>query len=240
MTTTETTRRDALVERLFGAALGTFDLYAIYLGERLGLYRALASAGELTSAGLAQACDIHERYAREWLEQQAASEMLDVHDVSAPPEERRFSLPPGHDEVLTDTGSLNFMAPMGLLVMACARPIDALVEAFRTGGGVPYADYGPDLHEGQAGFTGPIFEQLVVEQWLPAIDDVHARLLDERPARVADVACGLGRLGRAVARAYPNVLVDGIDLDEASITAAQTELEGSGLGHRVSSTPGRG
>jgi 2-polyprenyl-3-methyl-5-hydroxy-6-metoxy-1,4-benzoquinol methylase len=236
MTATDTTRRDALIERLFGAALGTFDLYAAYLGERLGLYRALADAGELTSSGLAEACGIHERYAREWLEQQAASGILDVHDASAPAEKRRFSLPAGHEEVLTDTGSLSFMTPMALLVMACARPIDALLEAFRTGDGVPYADYGADLHEGQAGFTGPIFAQHVVEEWLPAIDDVHARLLDETPARVADVACGLGRLGRAVAQAYPNVLVDGIDLDAASIAAARAELQGSGLEERVTFT----
>ena len=97
------TRRDALVERLFNATLGAFDLYAVYLGDRLGLYRALASCGALTSGELAAAAGIAERYAREWLEQQAVAGILDVSDD-------RFSLPPGHDEALIDEASLAFAA----------------------------------------------------------------------------------------------------------------------------------
>jgi SAM-dependent methyltransferase len=108
-----------------------------------------------------------------------------------------------------------------------------LLQAFRTGGGVPYADYGADLHEGQARFTRPMFENLLAQEWLPAVPEVHERLLAEPPARVADVACGLGRSTVAIARAYPKVHVDGIDLDEASIARARELLPGSGVEDRV-------
>ena len=163
-----TERRDALVERLFANAIGAFDLFSVYVGDRLGLYRALADKGPLTSEELAQAAGVHERYAREWLEQQAASDFLAV-EPGADGAERRFRLPKGHDEVLLDVSSLNYSAPVARAVLASIRPIDALLAAFRTGDGVPYADYGEDLHEGQAAFTRPLFENLLGKEWLPAV-----------------------------------------------------------------------
>jgi 2-polyprenyl-3-methyl-5-hydroxy-6-metoxy-1,4-benzoquinol methylase len=220
-------RRDTLVERLFGATLGALDVASVYVGDRLGLYRALRHRGPSTSSELAEAAGVNERYVREWLEQQATTGILDVD------EERRFSLPPGHDEALLDETSLNYVAPFGKLMVACVRPIDAVLGAFRTGDGVPYADYGADLHEGQAAFTRPLFEQLLGSEWLPAVPDVHERLHADPPARVADVACGQGYSTMEIARAYPKVTVDGIDLDEASIEAAEKNLAGSGLEDRV-------
>jgi SAM-dependent methyltransferase len=107
------------------------------------------------------------------------------------------------------------------------------MEAFRTGEGVPYSDYGADLHEGQAEFTRPMFEHLLGSEWLPQVPDVHERLQADPPARVADVACGQGYSSLAIARAYPKVHVDGIDLDEASIAAAEKHLAGSGVEERV-------
>jgi SAM-dependent methyltransferase len=226
-------RRDALVERLFGSALGATDLLCVYLGDRLGLYRALADTGASTSAELASAAGVNERYAREWLEQQAMAGILEVQDPSASDAERRYAVPAGHDEVLLDGGSLNHMAPMAQLVVACALPIHAVLAAFRTGDGVPYADYGADLHEGQARFTQPLFDNLLGTEWLPVVPAIHDRLNDDPPARVADVACGLGRSSVAIARAYPKVTVDGIDLDDASIERAQELLQGSGVEDRV-------
>ena len=228
-----TEQRDALVGRLFEAALGAWDLLAVYLGDRLGFYRALADGGALSSAELAGACGTNERYTREWLEQQAVSRILEVDDVNASADARRYSLPAAYEEVLLADTSLNYMAPMARLVAACAKPLETLVDAFRTGEGIPYADYGRDLHEGQAGFTRPMFEELLGTEWLPAIREVHERLQSDPPARVADVACGEGRSTIAIARAYPKASVDGIDLDEASIEAARGHLSGSGVEDRV-------
>jgi SAM-dependent methyltransferase len=227
-------RRDALVQRLFEATLGTWDLLAVYLGGRLGLYRALADQGALTAPGLAEATGTNERYVREWLEQQATSGILEVDDAGKGANERRYSLPAGHDEALLDETSLNFIAPIAKIVAACTRPLDELLEAFRSGDGIPYAAYGDDVHEGQAEFTRPMFETLLGNEWLPAISDVHERLQSDPPARVADVACGQGLSSLAIARAYPKVRVDGIDSDEASIAAAEQHLHGSGLEARVS------
>jgi 2-polyprenyl-3-methyl-5-hydroxy-6-metoxy-1,4-benzoquinol methylase len=232
MTTTQAdeARRDALVERLFGAMIGAFDLGGIYIGDRLGLYRALADHGPATPSELAEAAGIEERYAREWLEQQAASAVLDVTESEGV---QRFTLPAGHAEALLDNESLNYAAPFGRLLVACFRPIDALLDAYRNGGGVPYADYGDDLHEGQAAFTRPLFLGLLAQEWLPAVPEIDARLRADPPARVADLACGGGISSIAIARGYPKVEVDGLDLDDASIAAARRHLEGSGVEGRV-------
>jgi 2-polyprenyl-3-methyl-5-hydroxy-6-metoxy-1,4-benzoquinol methylase len=225
-------RRDALVERLFANAIGAFDLFSVYLGDRLGLYRALADGGPMTAAELAAAASLNERYVREWLEQQAASDLLDVvadGDGAA----RRFRLPDGHAEPLLDVSSLNYVAPMARAVLASVRPIDDLVAAFRSGDGVPFAAYGDDLHESQAAFTRPLFENLLAKEWLPSVPRVHERLLAEPPARLADVACGQGRSSIEIARAYPKVTVDGIDSDRASIERARENLVGTGVEDRV-------
>ena len=227
-------RRDALVERLFLATVGTWDVLAVYIGDRLGLYRTLADRGPLTSGELADAAGLSERYVREWLEQQASSAILEVDDARAEIAARRYTLPPGHDEALVDDTSLNCIAPIGQLAVACVKPMDAVLDAFRTGDGVPYADYGRDLHEGQARFTRPMFDALLTSEWLGAIPEVHARLLADPPAHVADVACGEGRSTIAIARGYPKVRVDGIDMDAASIDAARRHLAGSDLADRVS------
>jgi len=235
MTTASSTdaRRDELVERLFGSALGAMDLLCVYLGDRLGMYRALAESGSSTSAELASKAGVNERYAREWLEQQALTGILEAVDPHASDAERRYAVPAGHDEVLLDGASLNHMAPMAQLVVACALPIHSVLEAFATGDGVPYADYGADLHEGQARFTQPLFDNLLATEWLPAVPSIHDRLNGDPPARVADLACGLGRSSIAIARGYAKVTVDGIDLDHASIARAQQLLPASGVEDRV-------
>jgi SAM-dependent methyltransferase len=220
-------RRDALVERLFNATIASFELGCLYLGHRLGLYAALAERGPLTAGALAEAAGINERYAREWLEQQAAAAILDVDDPGAAPDERRFSLPPGHDEVLLAEDSLNYAAPFARFHVACALPLERLMTAFRSGEGVPYEEYGEELHEGQGAFTRPLFRNLLGKEWLPAVPAIDERLKADPPARVADLACGHGHSSIAIARAYPKVQVDGIDLDKASIERAREVLAGS-------------
>lgn len=225
--------RDALEERLFQSAIATFDLFGVYLGDRLGLYRALAEHGPSRAGELAQAAGIHPRYAREWLEQQAASGILGVEDQEADADERRFFLPPGHDEVLIDETSLHFSATLAQSAVACARPIDAVADAFRNGTGITFEGYGPDGRQSQERSTRPMYEQLLGRDWLPAIPEVHERLSADPPARVADVACGSGWSSISLARAYPKVTVEGIDLDTASIEQAQRNLARSGVEERV-------
>ena len=139
MTTTSNAEagRDTLVERLFGSALGALDLFCIYLGDQLGMYRALVDEGPSTSTELASLVGVNERYAREWLQQQAMAGILETQNSTASDAERRYAVPAGHDEVLLDVGSLNGMAPMAQIVVACALPIHAVLDAFRTGEGSP-------------------------------------------------------------------------------------------------------
>ena len=205
----------------------------VYFGDKLELYRGLAELGSATSRELADATGTHERYIREWLEQQATTGILEVDGMAAGPLDRRYSLPEGHDEALLDEESLSYIAPAAKLVAACTARLPELLDAFRTGAGIAYADYGTDLHEGQAAFTRPMFEQLLGREWLPSIPDVHARLQADPPARVADIACGEGYSTVAIARAYPKVLVDGVDLDPASIDRARGHVVGSGVEDRV-------
>jgi 2-polyprenyl-3-methyl-5-hydroxy-6-metoxy-1,4-benzoquinol methylase len=231
--TTDEERRDALVRKLSADAIGALDLLCVYIGDRLGLYRALAGRPALTSGELAAASGVHERYAREWLEQQTVSGILETENPDTPDDERRYRLPPGHDEALVDESSLDFMASVAQGVVACTSALAAVLEAFRTGTGVAYAAYGDDAHESQSRATRPLYEKLLTGRWLPAVPALHARLQADPPARIADVACGHGHSTLAIARGYPKVLVDGIDLDEPSIDAARELLSASGLQARV-------
>jgi 2-polyprenyl-3-methyl-5-hydroxy-6-metoxy-1,4-benzoquinol methylase len=226
-------RREALVDRLFADAIGALDLLCVYIGDRLGLYRVLAHGPGLTSSELAAAADVHERYAREWLEQQTVSGIVEAENPDASGGERRYRLPLGHDEVLVDEASLDFMAALAQGVVGCTPPLQAILDAFRTGDGVPYSAYGRDARESQARGTRPLYEKLLTSRWLPAVPALHARLQADPPARIADVACGHGHSTLAIARGYPKVLIDGIDLDEPSILRARELLAGSGLDHRV-------
>jgi hypothetical protein len=171
---------------LFGATVGAFDLCGVYIGDRLGLYRALAESGPASAAELASAAGLHERYVLEWLEQQAACAILDVVDVEDGVQ--RFVLPPGHAEALLDEESLSYASPFGRLLVACLRPIDALLDAYRNGGGVPYADYGADLREGQAAFTRPLFLRLLLRSGCRPCPRSMRGCRTTRP-RVADLAC---------------------------------------------------
>ena len=175
-------QRDALVEQLLQSASGAFTMFSVYLGDRLGFYRALAEGGPLTSNELAARTGTHERYAREWVEQQTVAGILVVEDERADARQRRFRLPPGHAEPLLDRDSLSYVAPLARLIVGCVRPLPALLEAYRGGGGVPYAAYGPDLREGQAAVNRPALLHQLAQEWLPRLPDVHARLQAEPPA----------------------------------------------------------
>ena len=219
-------RRDALAGRLFAAVLGSLELQAVYLGERLGLYRALADDGPATAPELAARVGIDARYAREWLEQQAVAAVLEVDEATAAPDARRYTLPAGHEAVLLDPESLALLAPLARFVVGSAATMPRLLEAYRTGGGVDWAEYGPDVVEAQEGINRPQFHHLVGD-WIAALPDIATRLA-AGDGRVADIACGTGFSSIAIARAFPGVRVDGIDIDEGSIARARSNAEAAG------------
>ena len=224
---------DALVGRLFEATIGMMDMMSVYLGDRLGLYRALHDGGPATAADVASRAGIDRRYALEWLEQQAVTGFLDVDDVSATADERRFSLPDAYADPLLNLDSPYSIAPLPRSAVACAKVLPQLMEAFRTGGGVGWADYGPDMIESQGDFNRPWLRGSLGQELLPAIPGIHDRLVADPPARVADVACGVGWAGISIARAYPKVRVDGFDLDESSIELARQNARDAGVADRV-------
>ena len=223
-------RTDALRERLFGNALGALELYTIYLGDRLGLYRALAESGPATSSQLAARTGTTERYVREWLEQHAASDLLTVDDPRAEPLARRYWLPPEHIPVLADRDDVRYAAHTGVELVRAGRWLPQLVEAFRVGNAPPPLSWEP---EGRAEANRARFINLLGTEWLPAIADLDVRLRAEPPARIIDVACRTGWSSIAMAQAYPKIYVLGVDLDHDAINAARKTAEQAGVADRV-------
>ena len=212
-------RRDAVAEQLFSSVIGALETFHVYVGRALGLYEALDGAPATTAADFAARAGIHPRYAREWLEQQATAGILDVEDDTGDAETRTFRMPAGVAEVVCQPESLALVAPMASMVMGIAQAMPAVLEAFRTGGGVPYDEYGEDIRRGIAEINRPGFVNQLGAEWIPALPDLHDRL--GSGGRVADLGCGEGASTLALARAYPRAEVLGLDLDPASIDAAR-------------------
>ncbi|WP_066361734.1 class I SAM-dependent methyltransferase [Herbidospora mongoliensis] len=203
-------------DRLFRAALGMTDVLAIHLGDRLGWYTALTS-GPATPAELVARAGGDERYAREWLEQQAVAGILAV-DADG-----RFVLPPAAAEVLTDRSSLDYLAPLARMLAGAAAQLPALLTAYRKGGGVGWDDFGPDVRESQADMNRPWFEHALPGA-IGKIADLDAAL-SAPGARVLDVGCGAGWSTIALARAYPGATVEGVDIDPPSIDLARANAD---------------
>jgi SAM-dependent methyltransferase len=226
-------QRDALAARIDAATTDMLEMATVYLGERLGYYAALAVTDGLTAAELAARTGTHERYAREWLEQQTVSGLIAVDDPRAAPGDRRFRLPAGHSEVLADPASPDYRGALVRFKFAMTQPLAALLEAFRTGGGVPFADFGADLREGLAD-TSRLEHELFVRDELPRMAPaLHDRFQADPPARIADIGCGAGWLGITLAQTYPLLKVDGYDLDAASVALARRNVAAEGLADRV-------
>lgn len=223
---------DELAERLFAATIGALEIGSVHLGGRLGLYRALAGGGPATPAELATRTGTDERYVREWLEQQAVAGLLAVDDAGAPAGRRRYELPKAHRPVLADEEHLAHMTPLATLAVGVLGPTDEVIEAYRTGAGVPYEAFGADTRDGIGGINRPQFVNLVGD-WLGAIPEIDSRLGEQPPARVADLACGTAWSSIAIARAYPSALVEAIDLDAGSIETARENVAAAGLEDRV-------
>jgi SAM-dependent methyltransferase len=217
--------RDRLADRLVESATHALEMFSIHVGRAIGAYDAVAATGPdgITAEGLAMRCTLHPRYAREWLEQQAVAGFLEVVDG-------RFRLPAGHSEVLLDAEGAAYVAPLADMVAGVSGVVHRLPEAYRTGAGVPYADYGPAFRGGQGALNRPAFAD--IPAWLATMPDVLDRL-DSPLARVADVGCGEGWSSIALARALPQAQVHAFDLDDASVHAARQHAAATDVGDRI-------
>jgi SAM-dependent methyltransferase len=216
-----------LVDRVFETGVAMMEGLSIYLGERLGWYRELAASGPLVPAELAARTHTHHRYALEWCEQQAAAGFLTADDVRGEGGERRFGLDAEGVAVFTDIRSTDFLAPFVRLVAASAIQLPALVEAYREGGGVSWEQLGDDARTGQADMNRPWFEQVLPGE-LAGAPHLHAAL--GRPgAAVADIGCGFGWSTIALARAYPDARVVGLDIDGPSVERARAHAAEAGV-----------
>lgn len=196
------------------------------VGDRTGLYAAMAAGGPLTSAQLAEQTGTAERYVREWLAQQAA-----VGFVTYDPGAGTFTLPPEHAAVLAFDESPAAMIGAAPLVSGMHRRTDQLVEAFRTGAGIPWADQDPATFESTERFFAVGYRNALVSEWIPALDGVHDKL--QAGATVLDVGCGRGAPLILLAQAYPASQFIGYDVHPESIEIATQRVTESGVGDRV-------
>ena len=236
MTATQSPTTDELAERIFGALLGTVDILSVFLGDRLGWYRSLVSDGPATPLQLAERTATHPRYAREWLEQQAVTGLLALDHPDVDPDARVYSIPPATAEVMTDETSLSYLAPFARMFVAVGPQLPALLEAYRTGGGVSWDQLGTEAREAQADGNRPWYQQQLGEA-LAGVPQVHAAL-SAPDAVIADVGCGAGWSSIALAKAYPDATVEGFDIDEPSVAMARTNADEQGVGDRVRFTAG--
>ena len=219
---------DQFTDHVFAALLGAQQVQALYLGDRLGWYELLANEGPLTPAELAQRSGTAERYAREWLEHQAVSGYV-VADIG--PEVTRFALPAEYSEVLVNGDSLSYLAPLARLSVATGSQMSELLQAYRTGGGVSWQQLGTDAREAQSYANRPMYMGQLTSEFLAQIPDLHASLTEG--ARVADLGCGEGWSSIALALGYPNITVDGYDIDTDSVAAAQRNAVEYSVSDRV-------
>jgi 2-polyprenyl-3-methyl-5-hydroxy-6-metoxy-1,4-benzoquinol methylase len=214
-------RRDNLIERILTATTGAMEMFSLYLGDRLGLYEVLAQDGPLTPAELARRTGTAERYIQEWIEHQTVVGLLAVDDPALPAERRRYTLPEGHEDVLANSESVHYLAPIAQLLAGVVSPLPSLVDAYRTGRGIPYSEYGTDTLEGQGRINRNAFLRQLGPDWLSALPELDERLR-QPGAAIADLGCGVGWSSIAMALHYPSAYVDGFDLDAPSIDLARS------------------
>jgi ubiquinone/menaquinone biosynthesis C-methylase UbiE len=219
---------DTFTDQVFDATLGYFKILSMYLGLRLGLYDALRGEA-LTADGLAERAGIDARYAREWCEQQATAGVLNA-EVTAEP--HRFRLGDDAAEGLLDADSLSYVGATIRQLTSLRAVIDPVVDAYRTGAGLPPEAFGAESADGQGGANRPVYLTTLPADWLPNIEPFHTKL-SAGPTSVIDVGCGHGWSSIALARAYPNAGVDGYDPDAYSVEQAKTHATDAGVADRV-------
>jgi 2-polyprenyl-3-methyl-5-hydroxy-6-metoxy-1,4-benzoquinol methylase len=205
----------------------TLNTALVVMGDKLGLYRALADGGAQSPAELATRTGTAERYVREWLNAQAAGGF-----VSYDPDSGRYTLPPEQTIALTDADSPAYLP--GLFQTALGSVLDSprITDAVRSGAGFGWHEHVHDVHDGCERFFRPGYNAHLLPEWLPALDGVVAKL--ERGALVADVGCGHGASTILMAQAYPNSTFVGSDYHAGSIETARTRAQEAGVADRVS------
>ena len=204
----------------------TLNAALVVMGDRLGLYRALADGGAMTPAELAQRAGVSERCVREWLNAQAAGGYVDYDPADA-----RYSLPPEHAVALTDESSAAYLPGFFQIALGSVADSARVTEAARAGGGLGWHEHGNDVHEGCERFFRPSYNAHLVDSWLPALEGVAGKL--EQGARVADVGCGHGASTILMARAFPRSTFLGSDIHDGSIGTARARAEEAGVADRV-------
>ncbi len=217
---------NALVERLFGDLSAGYGGVMVSIGDKLGLYKAMAGAGPLSSQEVARRSGCAERYVREWLNSQVAGGYIDYHPAAA-----TYELTPEQTTVLADDSSPVFLPHAWQVVASMWADEPKSRAAIKTGRGMSWGDHDERLFCGVAAFYRNAYSASLVKEWLPALTGVTEKL--DRGAMVADIGCGHGHSTVLMAKAYPNSRFWGFDVHEGSITAAQKIAREAGLEDRV-------
>jgi len=215
---------DTLVGKLFAELSAGYGGVMASLGDKLGLYRAMAGAGPLSSHEVARRSGCAERYVREWLNAQVAGGYVDYHPTSA-----SYELTPEQAAVLADDTSPVFLPHAWQVVGSMWADEPKTLDAFRTGRGVSWGEHSEQLFCGVAAFYRNCYSGSLVQEWLPALTGVTAKL--QAGARVADIGCGHGHSTVLMAQAYPNSRFWGFDVHAASIDAARRVAQEAGVGN---------
>jgi len=207
----------------FGA---TFSAALVRIGDKLGLYKALAKSGPQTPAELAKATGTAERYIREWLSNQAAGGY-----VTYDPANGKFHLSEEQAFTMADESSPVFLPGAFQVALAAVKSEDALLDRFKTGAGLGWHEHHHELFEGTERFFRPGYAANLVAAWIPALEGVDAKL--KNGGRVADVGCGLGASTILMAKSYPKSEFVGFDYHEGSIETAKQRAKDADAGERI-------
>jgi 2-polyprenyl-3-methyl-5-hydroxy-6-metoxy-1,4-benzoquinol methylase len=220
----------AKLEKFMGQAVGeigaAMNAALVIVGDKLGLYKAMAGAGPMTSPELAQKTGTTERYVREWLSAQAAGGFV-TYDVAS----QRFTLPDEQAFALAVEDSPVYLPGAYQVIASVLKDEPRITEAFRTGAGVGWHEHCADLYQGTERFFRPNYAANLVNSWIPALEGVEAKL--KSGAKVADVGCGHGASTVLMAKAYPKSQFVGFDYHAPSIEFAWKSAEKAGLHDRV-------
>src|SRR5262252_4356531 len=224
--TIDENKLNAFIGRAVGDIGAAMSAALVLIGDELGLYKAMASAGPITPGELAKRTETTERYVREWLNNQAAGGYVSYDAAGG-----RYTLPPEQALALADETSPAFLPGAFQLIAAAMRAEPRIAQAFRSGGGLDWGDHDPILYVGVERFFRSGYLGNLVSAWLPALDGVEAKL--KRGARVVDVGCGHGASTILMARSYPTSQFLGVDSHAASIETARRRARDAGVADRV-------